>query len=347
MHAKLSILPLLASLLAACGGGGATSTSSTSSTASATATGTQSMSTTGTSATSTSSSSTTGTSTGSSSASSTTGTSSTSASATSTTGTSSTSTSATGTSSTSTTATSTSASSSTGSSASSTSSTSSTGSSGSIVTYGQPYTGGVYNLGPVDYAETQWHNACAPATKYAPAIQVEEGTLLAGLWSGIPNVAGLCDACITVTTAQGHTAILRVVTYGATSTNSIDVSPEAYDLLNASEYPRDMTWQLAECPDTGVINYEFQTGSSEWWTSLWVRNARVPLSKVEVMSPNHSSFVELTRGSDGTLTDPSGFGAGTFTIRLTGIDGQVVTDTLSWPSSGIAGVTLNGAGNFQ
>src|SRR6185312_16248080 len=127
--------------------------------------------------------------------------------------------------------------------------------------------------------------------------------LLAGLWDGIPNVAGLCDACITVTTGTGRTAILRVVTYGATSTNSIDVSPDAYTILNANEYPRTMTWQLAECPETGVVNYEFQTASSEWWTSLWVRNARVPLASVEVKSANHPSFVALTRGSDGTLTD--------------------------------------------
>ena len=78
-----------------------------------------------------------------------------------------------------------------------------------------------------------------------------------------------------------------------------------------------------------------------------MRNARVPLSKVEVMSPNHAAFVALTRGSDGTLTDASGFGAGTFTIRLTGVDGQQVSDTFAWPAAGIAGQTLDGQGNFQ
>ncbi len=218
---------------------------------------------------------------------------------------------------------------------------------GGVVTYGSPYTGGQFNLGPVDYAETQWHNACAPPTKYAPAVQTLEGDLLAGLWNGVANVAGYCDACIYVVTAKGKSALLRVVTYGATSKNSIDVSPQAYSILNSGEYPRTMTWQFAKCPDTGKILYEFQTGSSEWWTSLWVRNARVPLTKVEVKSPNHASFVALTRGSDGTLTDASGFGKGSFTIRLTGADGQTVSDTFGWPSAGIAGQTLTGKGNFQ
>jgi len=220
------------------------------------------------------------------------------------------------------------------------------GDTGPATTYGDKYEGGEFHLGPVDYSESAWHNACAPGTKYAPAVQAMEGTMLAGLWNGIPNVAGYCDACIFVTTAKGKTALLRVVTYGDTSSNSIDVSPEAYAVLNTGESPRNMTWQFAKCPDTGKIQYEFQTGANEWWTSLWVRNARVPLAKVEVKSANHASFVALERGSDGTLTDGGGFGKGSFTIKLTAIDGSVVTDDFTWPAPGIAGQTLAGAGNF-
>jgi expansin (peptidoglycan-binding protein) len=218
---------------------------------------------------------------------------------------------------------------------------------GDAIVYGSPYTGGQFHLGPVDYAETQFHNACAPGTKYSSVVQQSEGTLLAGLWSGIPNVAGYCDACIVVHTDKGKSAILRVVTYGDTTSNSIDVSPQAYQILNSGEYPRSMTWQFAKCPDTGKIFYEFQTGSSEYWTSLWVRNVRIPVSKVEVKSANHASFVAMTRGSDGTLTDASGFGKGAFSIRITGMDGAQLTEDFQWPAAGIAGQTLTGTANFQ
>ena len=217
---------------------------------------------------------------------------------------------------------------------------------GGLVTYGMPYTGGQFHLGPVDYSESQFHNACAPGTKYASAVQAVEGTMLAGLWGGIPNVGGLCDACIWVTTAMGKSALLRVVTYGDTTPNSIDVSPEAYAVLDSGEYPRAMTWQLAECPDTGPLLYEFQTGANEWWTSLWVRSARVPVAKVEVKSKNHADFVALDRGGDGTLTDGGGFGNGPFSIRVTGVDGKQVTDSFDWPASGIAGAFLTGKSNF-
>ena len=218
---------------------------------------------------------------------------------------------------------------------------------GPATAFGKTYAGGQFHLGPVDYDETQWHNACAPGTKYATSVRAAEGNLLAGLWNGIPDVSSYCDACISVTTAKGKTAVLRVVTYGDTTMNSIDVSPEAYQILDSGEYPRAMTFQFVECPDTGKLMYEFQTGSNEWWTSFWLRNARVPLSKVEVKSKNHASYVALERGSDGTLTDGGGFGAGPFSIRATGVDGRQIVDDFTWPSGGIAGAMLVGKGNFD
>jgi expansin len=219
---------------------------------------------------------------------------------------------------------------------------------GGVVLYGKPYTDGVYNLGPVDYAESQYHNACAPTTKYDPRVQAVEGVLLAGLWDGIPNTDSYCDSCIWVTTGKGKSAMLRVVTYGDTTTDSIDTSTQAYSALSDGEYPRTMTWQFAECPDTGPIMYEFQTAANAYWTSLWVRNARVPLTNIEVKSVNHAQWTALTRDNgDGTATDASGFGDGTFSIRSTGMDGQQVVDTFAWPSGGIGGAFLTGQGNFQ
>jgi expansin (peptidoglycan-binding protein) len=219
-------------------------------------------------------------------------------------------------------------------------------SSDELVTYGDPYTGGVFHLGPVDWEETEWHNACASESKYPAPVQSAAGNLLAGLWNGIPNVVDLCDACIHVETAQGKSALLRVVTYGDTTPNSIDVSPEAYALLDSGEHPRDMTWRLAKCDDTGNLMYEFKQGAHEWWSAFWVRNARVPLEKVEVKSANHD-YLELTRESDGSFPDYSGFGIGEFTIRVTGIDGQSNEDTFTWPSDGISGKLLEGSGNLD
>jgi hypothetical protein len=217
---------------------------------------------------------------------------------------------------------------------------------GGQVLYGQPFSGGEFHLGPVDWEESAYHNACAPIGGYRDSIRASEGNLLAGLWNGIPNVSSFCDVCILATTGEGKSALLRVVTFGDTTANSIDVSPEAYALLNSDEYPRHVSFQFARCNDSGPISYEMQTDSSEWWTSFWVRNAREPITKVEVKSANHPEFTELMRGSDGTLNDQGGFGMGPFSIRLTSMSGAQVVHHFEWPADGLGDSLLTAPGNF-
>lgn len=190
--------------------------------------------------------------------------------------------------------------------------------------YGDPHPG-VYNLGVVDFEETQWHNACAP---YPQEIRDLTGNYLAGVSSAFGGDGSLCDACILITTKEGKSLVARVITYGTTQgPNDIDVSQPVFDALAGSDPQRSMTWQLAECPDTGTLRYQFQTQANPFWTSFWVRNPRVPVTKVEVMSANHADFFTLRRETDGTLNDDMGFGQGPFTLRITGIDSSVVTDT--------------------
>jgi expansin len=187
-------------------------------------------------------------------------------------------------------------------------------------TYGDPVSG-QYHLGPVDFAESQWHNACAPAGGYRTALRAATGLgaeYLAGLSNQHAAGGARCDACILIRTAQGRSIVARVVTYGVEAEpGDIDVSPSVYEALNTGEYPRSMTWQFANCPGDSKLQYEFQTGANVWWTSFWVRNAKVPIEKVEVQSTNQPTFSELRRELDGTLNADSGFGE---------LGGSVVTD---------------------
>ncbi|HYP86628.1 MAG TPA: hypothetical protein VEQ59_00705 [Polyangiaceae bacterium] len=191
---------------------------------------------------------------------------------------------------------------------------------------------GVYHLGPVDFAETQWHNACAPTTKYRPELQASVGLggeFLAGVSNAFNAGGAVCDACILIETGKGKSIVARVVTYGVEMADGdIDVSPSVYDTIHQGEFPRNQSWHFARCPDEGSLKYEFQTAANPYWTSLWVRNPRLPLVKAEVKAGGDSDFVELARAGDGTLTDASGFGEGAFSLRLTAMDGQIVTDDL-------------------
>ncbi len=207
---------------------------------------------------------------------------------------------------------------------------------------------GQYHLGPVDFAETEWHNACAPGGGYRQDLRDItglSGEFLAGVSNQMAQGGGVCDSCIRITTATDRTVVARVVTYGVSNDpGDLDVSPSVYDLLDTDEFPRSMTWQFAKCPDTGSLRYEFKTGSNVFWTSFWVRNQRIPVTDVEVRSANHGDFISLRRDSDGSVTDDSGFGEGEFTLRITAMDGQVIEDTFS---SFEAGQVLVSSQQFQ
>ena len=190
--------------------------------------------------------------------------------------------------------------------------------------YGETFTGGEFHLGPVEW-EGSIHNSCAP---YPSGIQSIEGIYLAGLENTHNGDGQMCDACVRIETEEGKSLTLRVVTTGITTPNSIDVSPQAYALLNSGEYPRLMSWYVTRCPENDRnLFFQFQTGANIWWTSLWVRNIALPVSSVEVKSTNHPEWYALTRGGDGTWTDSSGFGEGPFQLRVTAIDGQVIQES--------------------
>src|SRR5262245_33531140 len=153
------------------------------------------------------------------------------------------------------------------------------------VTLGERHEG-QYHLGPVDFAESEWHNACAPAGGYRAELRAATGLggeWLAGVATELSGNGALCDACIAIETAAGNSLVARVVTYGTEqAAGDIDVSPSVYEALNTGEYPRSMSWHLTRCPEQGPLRLEYQTASNPWWTSLWVRNPRLPVTQVAV-----------------------------------------------------------------
>jgi hypothetical protein len=191
---------------------------------------------------------------------------------------------------------------------------------------------GSYHLGPVTWQGGIW-NSCGP---YPAAIQKLEGAYIAGVDNSLNGDGSLCDAWALVTTRLGKKIVVRIVTTGVSNApGDMDLSPAAYDAIyrpdpkGTSSNPRPMSWRLIKGKDNGHIVLQYQTGANPWWTSLWVRNPRYPVKKVEVKLAGRSAYRALTLGTDGTWTDGSGFGSAAFTLRITGRDGQVLYQSFS------------------
>lgn len=124
-------------------------------------------------------------------------------------------------------------------------------------------------------------------------------------------------------------------------------SGTAQDFTNPVTYTvtaEDGTTQAYTVYVDVYITYEFAAGSNAWWTAFWVKNNTKSLSRVDVKSANHADWFQLTLQGDGSYADAGGFGAGSFTIRLTSTDGQSIEDTYT---AFTAGGTLQSTSQFK
>jgi hypothetical protein len=218
--------------------------------------------------------------------------------------------------------------------------------------FGESHRGNFW-LGPVDYAETEWHNACAPSAKYPRGIQALYGDHIMGLANEVlleGLLAGngqLCDTCVELA-ANGTTLVARAVTYGEeTGPDDIDVSPELDAALDGNA-SRSVTWRFVACPTDAPIQYTFDGRQWEnvWFFRVWVRNSRVPITKVEVRIGS-GSYTEADWQSDGAFQASSQDFSGGFTLRVTSIDGETLEDDVPGLNTFDPDVGVPSHGNFD
>jgi hypothetical protein len=212
---------------------------------------------------------------------------------------------------------------------------------------------GNFWIGPVDYAETQWHNACAPSVKYPSAIQTLYGNNIMGLANevvlqGLTASDGqLCDVCAELT-ANGRTLVAHVVTYGQeTGPNDIDVSPEIDSALNGASN-RTLTWRFITCPTTAPIYYTFdgRQWSNTWFFRVWIRNSRVPISKLEYRVGS-ATWATAEWQTDGAWQAANQDFSGGFSLRATSIEGQTLEDSIPGLNTFDPNVGIASKSNFK
>ncbi len=223
---------------------------------------------------------------------------------------------------------------------------------------GSAYYGGSHQgnfwIGPVDYGESQWHNACGPSDGHYPAlIQQLYGDYLMGLSNQLAlnklsaGAGQLCDVCAELT-ANGHILIAHVVTYGdETGVDDIDVSPQVDSALDGAA-KRTLIWRFVTCPTVHPIYYTFddREWSNTWYFRVWVRNARVPVAKVEYQLAGQG-WAAMHWQSDGAWeVDSRDFSAG-FSLRVTAIDGQTIVDAIPGIGTFDPNAGLASQGNFR
>jgi expansin (peptidoglycan-binding protein) len=155
--------------------------------------------------------------------------------------------------------------------------------------------------------------------------------------------SNVCGECVAVTGPKGSVTVRIVDQCPECETGHLDMSQEAFaKIADVSAGRVPITWNVVECNVSGPLSYHYKDGSSQYWTAIQVRNSRLPIAKLEVQSGG--SFTEVNRADYNYFVDASGAGTGPVTVRITSIDGQQVTDTLTAPASD---VSVPGSAQFK
>ena len=140
--------------------------------------------------------------------------------------------------------------------------------------------------------------------------------------------AAWCGGCADVSGPNGNVRVRIVDRCPECPSGNLDLSPQAFSRIAPLERGRvAITWSFVACDVTGTVSYRYKDGSNQWWTAVQVANHRRPIARFEV-SDDGSSFRDVPRESYNFFVDESGFGPNPVTIRITSVDGQVLSDTL-------------------
>lgn len=168
--------------------------------------------------------------------------------------------------------------------------------------------------------------------------------------------ADYCGAYAEIFGPQGS-VVVRIVDmcpdHPGCGPNHLDLSPEAFDRIAPRAWGRvPITWRVISPSLSGPVQVHLKDGSNPWWLAFQVRNHRNPVAKLEYRTPQ-GQWVQLSRTTYNYFIrqcNCAGGEFGPFTLRITDIYGNVLTETVQFTSfsstSNSPGELVNGIGQF-
>jgi expansin (peptidoglycan-binding protein) len=139
--------------------------------------------------------------------------------------------------------------------------------------------------------------------------------------------SSVCGSFVNITGPQGSVTVQIVDRCPECPEGNIDLSRKAFGAIAPLEMGLiDISWRFVAVDISTPICYKFNNGSNEWWTSVQIRNHSTSVATVEIKDQN-GDWVMLDRQNDNFFSNGAGMGQGPYTIRVTDIFGQQITDS--------------------
>ena len=152
-----------------------------------------------------------------------------------------------------------------------------------------------------------------------------------------------CGACLAVTGPMGNSITVRVVDQcPGCSHGDLDLSETAFGMLSPLAAGRiAISWHEVPCDVTGPIAYNFQTGASQFYAAIQIRNSRYPIASIDAVQG--STTTPLAQQTYNYFVAASGLGPGPYDLRVTDERGQMIEDASVALGNG---TTEDGASQF-
>jgi len=139
--------------------------------------------------------------------------------------------------------------------------------------------------------------------------------------------AKACGGCIVVTNpANGKSVQVRIDDRcPECAPGDVDLDQEAFAKIAELAQGRiPIRWKYVACTPPTLSLY-FDPGSSQWWTSVQVRDHRYPVAKLAWrVTGSGAAYVASPRELYNVFIPPGGMGTGPYDFKLTDVYGQVV-----------------------
>jgi expansin (peptidoglycan-binding protein) len=195
---------------------------------------------------------------------------------------------------------------------------------------------------PVHHGEATYYYATGGG---ACSFDESPGDLLVAAMNGAEyDNAAWCGAYVRVTGPKGEVTVRIVDLCPGCKAGDLDLSEEAFArIANVAQGRVPISWHVISPALAGPIAYHFNSGSSQWWTAVQIRNHRNPVAKLEYHKAD-GTWVTVPRTSWNYFVQVGpGMGPGPYTFRVTDIYGNALVDC---GIVHVAGGTVNGGGQF-
>jgi expansin (peptidoglycan-binding protein) len=151
--------------------------------------------------------------------------------------------------------------------------------------------------------------------------------------------AAVCGACVEISRDDGRKVTVTIVDQCPQSTNPgcrpghIDLSQQAFLQVGSVNegylgtgnggVAGVISWRYVACPVTENVTFNVFQGSNPFFLQVVVEGTRYPIAKVEILV--NGVFTPMVRQSYNAWLLGQGAGAGPFSLRVTDVEGHVVT----------------------